>query len=146
MVARGGKPAFLEDRPEAGRTHAALKIGDCTISRTISANITIGATTSGGFALIAETSPKPVFLEGVEDFQNAVALVQNFRNGGKSQVLVSMLQQPKIHPLLAFQHSGLFVDPERAYTLSMNYYEEQQMAAQNNPNNLGNPNGSEEDE
>lgn len=42
----------------------------------------------------------------------------------KSQVLVSMLQQPKIHPLLAFESSGMFVDPESAYTLSMKYYEE----------------------
>jgi SPP1 family phage portal protein len=36
----------------------------------------------------------------------------------KSQVLVSMLQQPKIHPLLAFTHCGLFSDPESAYTMS----------------------------
>ena len=43
----------------------------------------------------------------------------------KSQVLVSMLQQPKIHPRLAFESSGLFIDPERAYSLSMEYYEEQ---------------------
>lgn len=43
----------------------------------------------------------------------------------KSQVLVSMLQQPKIHPRLAFESSGLFVDPERAYSLSMEYHEEQ---------------------
>ena len=43
----------------------------------------------------------------------------------KSQVLISMLEQPKIHPLLAFEHSGLFTDPESAYALSMNYYEEQ---------------------
>ena len=43
----------------------------------------------------------------------------------KSQVLISMLQQPKIHPLLAFEHSGMFTDPETAYTLSMNYYDEQ---------------------
>lgn len=43
----------------------------------------------------------------------------------KSQVLISMLQQPKIHPLLAFESSGLFVDPESAYTLSMKYYDEQ---------------------
>ena len=68
----------------------------------------------------------------------------------KSQVLIVHATTAKIHPLLAFQHSGLFVDPERAYTLSMNYYEEQQeklaqqqMAAQINPNNSGNPNGSE---
>lgn len=44
----------------------------------------------------------------------------------KSQVLCSMLQQPKIHPLLAFESSGMFVDPESAYTLSMKYFEEQQ--------------------
>ena len=43
----------------------------------------------------------------------------------KSQVLVSMLQQPKVHPLLAFTHCGLFSDPESAYTMSNEYYEEQ---------------------
>ena len=43
----------------------------------------------------------------------------------KSQTLVSMLQQPKIHPLLAFTHCGLFSDPESAYTMSNAYYEEQ---------------------
>ena len=43
----------------------------------------------------------------------------------KSQVLVSMLQQPKIHPLLAFTHCGLFSDPESAYTMSNDYHEEQ---------------------
>ena len=43
----------------------------------------------------------------------------------KSQVLVSMLQQSKIHPRLAFESSGLFIDPERAYSISMEYYDEQ---------------------
>ena len=43
----------------------------------------------------------------------------------KSQVLVAMLQQPKIHPLLAFTHCGLFSDPESAYTMSSAYYDEQ---------------------
>ena len=43
----------------------------------------------------------------------------------KSQVLVSMLQQPKVHPLLAFTHCGLFSDPESAYTMSNDYYEGQ---------------------
>ena len=43
----------------------------------------------------------------------------------KSQVLVSMLQQPKVHPLLAYTSCGLFSDPESAYTMSMAYYEEQ---------------------
>ena len=43
----------------------------------------------------------------------------------KSQVLVTMLQQPKIHPLLAFTHCGMFSDPESAYTMSDKYYNEQ---------------------
>lgn len=52
----------------------------------------------------------------------------------KSQVLVSMLQQEKIHPLLAFSHCGLFSDAESAYTMSMEYYEEQKAKeAQNQP-------------
>ena len=51
---------------------------------------------------------------------------RNYENiQSKSQVLVSMLQQPKIHPRLAFESSGLFVDPERAYSVSNEYYEEQ---------------------
>lgn len=44
----------------------------------------------------------------------------------KSQVLISMLKEPKIHPQLAFESSGLFIDSESAYSLSMKYYEEQQ--------------------
>lgn len=51
----------------------------------------------------------------------------------KSQVLVSMLQQSKIHPLLAFSHCGMFTDPESAYSMSMDYYEEQQEKLLNNP-------------
>lgn len=47
----------------------------------------------------------------------------------KSQVLISMLQQPKIHPQLAFQHSGMFSDSESAYSMSMKHYEEQQKKA-----------------
>lgn len=43
----------------------------------------------------------------------------------KSQVLVSMLQQNKIHPRLAFQHCGMFTDPEDAYRISQEYYDEQ---------------------
>lgn len=43
----------------------------------------------------------------------------------KSQVLISMLQEPKIHPQLAFQHSGMFSDAESAYSMSMKYYEDQ---------------------
>ena len=50
---------------------------------------------------------------------------RNYENiQSKSQVLVSMLSQDKIHPRLAFESSGLFVDPERAYSVSKEYYEE----------------------
>ena len=53
-------------------------------------------------------------------------LNQKYLIQSKSQVLISMLQEPKIHPQLAFQHSGMFSDSESAYTMSMKYYEEQQ--------------------
>lgn len=43
----------------------------------------------------------------------------------KSQVLIAMLAQPKIHPKLAFESSGMFTDPESAYMQSMKYYDEQ---------------------
>ena len=66
---------------------------------------------------------------------------RNYENvQSKAQVLTSMLQQPKIHPRLAFQHSGLFTDPESAYQLSKEYSEEQErkaleMAASQAPEN-----------
>lgn len=42
----------------------------------------------------------------------------------KAQVLTTLLANSKIHPRLAFEHCGLFVDPELAYTESMKYAEE----------------------
>lgn len=42
----------------------------------------------------------------------------------KSQVLTTMLANPKIHPQLAFEHCGLFVDSLSAYLMSEVYYEE----------------------
>lgn len=39
----------------------------------------------------------------------------------KSQVLISMLNQGSIHPKLAYEHSGMFVDPEIAYRMSEEY-------------------------
>lgn len=55
---------------------------------------------------------------------------RNYENvQSKSQVLVSMLQQNKIHPRLAFTSSGLFTDPESAYQLSREYSEEQEQKA-----------------
>ena len=51
---------------------------------------------------------------------------RNYENiQSKAQVLVSMLQQNKIHPRLAFATSGAFTDPESAYQMSMEYYEKQ---------------------
>ena len=44
----------------------------------------------------------------------------------KAQVLCEMLNNPHIHPKLAFEHSGMFSDPETAYTMSEAYYSEQQ--------------------
>ena len=48
----------------------------------------------------------------------------------KSQVLTMMLNNDKIHPRLAFAHSGLFVDPELAYTQSVEYAKEKKKEAE----------------
>jgi SPP1 family phage portal protein len=47
----------------------------------------------------------------------------------KSQVLTMMLNNPKIHPELAFLHSGMFLDPESAYLKSKKWWEEKQKEA-----------------
>lgn len=39
----------------------------------------------------------------------------------KSQVLTTMLGSEKIHPLLGFEHCGMFSDPEEAYRMSVDY-------------------------
>lgn len=50
---------------------------------------------------------------------------RNYENiQAKAQVLITMLSNTKIHPRLAFEHCGMFIDPELAYTESMEYYEE----------------------
>ena len=52
---------------------------------------------------------------------------RNYENiAQKAQVLDLMLKNPKIHPRLAFESSGLFIDSDLAYTLSMEYVEEQE--------------------
>jgi SPP1 family phage portal protein len=51
---------------------------------------------------------------------------RNYENiASKAQVLVAMLNNPHIHPELAFAHCGMFPDPESAYLQSKAYYEEQ---------------------
>ena len=50
---------------------------------------------------------------------------RNYENiQSKAQVLIQMLQNDKIHPLLAFTHCGMFSDPEAAYQMSKKYYDE----------------------
>ena len=44
----------------------------------------------------------------------------------KSQVLTTMLSSQKIHPRLAFVHSGMFLDPEDAYLQSKEWWESQE--------------------
>ena len=58
---------------------------------------------------------------------------RNYENiQSKAQVLVSMLQQNKIHPRLAFATSGAFTDPESAYQMSMDYFDSVAMTDKNN--------------
>ena len=48
----------------------------------------------------------------------------------KSQTLVTMLGNDKIHPQKAYEASGLFVDTEEAYLKGMEWYEQQKREAQ----------------
>lgn len=43
----------------------------------------------------------------------------------KAQVL-QMLLSAGVHPLLAYEHCGMFIDPDRAYAMSMEYQEKKQ--------------------
>lgn len=56
---------------------------------------------------------------------------RNYENiQSKAQVLIMMLQNSKIHPKLAFEHCGMFPDPDLAYKISMEYAEEQEKKMQ----------------
>lgn len=47
---------------------------------------------------------------------------RNYENiQAKAQVLLQMLSSEKIHPRLAFEYCGMFIDPEAAYAASMEY-------------------------
>ena len=55
---------------------------------------------------------------------------RNYENiQAKAQVLTTLLGNDKIHPRLAFEHCGLFVDPDLAYTQSKEYSEERKAEA-----------------
>lgn len=53
----------------------------------------------------------------------------NINQQSKAQTLSEMLNNPKIHPLLAFTNCGMFPDPEAAYTMSMKWYEQNKESA-----------------
>lgn len=56
---------------------------------------------------------------------------RNYENiQAKAQVLTTLLANDKIHPRLAFEHCGLFVDPDLAYTQSKEYSDERKEEAQ----------------
>ena len=70
---------------------------------------------------------------------------RNYENmQSKSQVLIAMLQNNKIHPKLAFVSSGMFTDPEEAYQMSMDYYDEQQKLLLTQQANAGNTDSKEQ--
>ena len=51
---------------------------------------------------------------------------RNYDNiASKSQVLIAMLNNPKIHPEVAYAACGMFPDPESAYLQGIAYYNEQ---------------------
>ena len=68
----------------------------------------------------------------------------------KSQVLTTMLSNDKIHPKLAFEGCGMFIDPEEAYNMSMQYEkekaEENGRIEQSANGNLGTDNGDNPEE
>jgi hypothetical protein len=56
---------------------------------------------------------------------------RNYENiSMKSNVLITMLQSGQIHPRLAFEHCGMFPDPDLAYKMSMEWVEEQEKKAE----------------
>lgn len=71
---------------------------------------------------------------------------RNYENiATKSAVLMQMLGSDKVHPKLAFEHSGMFADPERAYTESMEYYQSLQSQQKNQSGGAdGSGNGSDD--
>lgn len=77
---------------------------------------------------------------------------RNYENiSQKATVLTTMLGNPKIAPILAFTHCGMFSDPQIAYKMSMEYAAEQEkkaaeLAAKNgDDNNAGNNKGASSD-
>lgn len=55
----------------------------------------------------------------------------------KSNVLIAMLNSDKVHPKLAFEHSGMFADAELAYKMSAEYAATKQKEAAKKSNDGG---------
>lgn len=53
----------------------------------------------------------------------------------KAEVLTMMLNNDKIHPRLAFVHSGMFSDAQVAYDMSEKYYEDRGIVNKDDPTN-----------
>ena len=69
---------------------------------------------------------------------------RNYENiSEKANVLTTMLNNNKIAPQLAFQHCGMFVDPEIAYQVSKKYSEEQEAKELSQLTQLAGVNGNE---
>ena len=66
----------------------------------------------------------------------------------KSQVLTTMLSNNKIHPRLAFEGCGMFIDPEEAYNMSVDYEKEQANGRieQSPVNDMGDDNNADKPE
>lgn len=64
----------------------------------------------------------------------------------KSQVLTTLLNNPKIHPELAFTHAGMFLDPESAYLQSREWWEENERKEQEEMDNYAKSLGDEHEE
>jgi len=72
---------------------------------------------------------------------------RNYENlQSKAQVLTEMLASDKIAPKLAFQSSGMFTDPEKAYRESENYYERVRRTEQSNNGNDGGDDGTPDEQ
>lgn len=63
----------------------------------------------------------------------------------KSQVLTTLLNNPKIHPELAFTHAGMFLDPEGAYLQSKAWWEEREQKEVEEMNRYAKSLGGDED-
>lgn len=57
---------------------------------------------------------------------------RNYENiQAKAQVLTTLLANDKVHPLLAYEYSGMFTDPLASYTMSMEYFNEKKEQTKN---------------